>query len=448
MKRKKLPKKKHKGMMIYCNQCDRNFSWTSKEVDGKKTQPICKKSEKPFSSCNYPEKHVFKISVHIPNTKKGTKTKLLSANSYDEAVLEGIEFRNDFLNEITQVHQFDSRNQNRLVYLFDAQIAYADFYQDIGVPKHLKKNKKDTTSMLRALTLFNEAMEKNGVNKRIMRCDKIADVHVGHFHDYIEHYAPDTYNRLMNACKSFFKWAVSYYKLKVENPFDKVTRKTTVYNKETINKEEFEALLATLNRENGKIKELSKTGKRIRKNMYRPYLRSAFLLALHTGGRREEVVNLRWNMIKTDVKQNPYYIEVSNLKVERSKKTKGTGAEKNVAPKIIPITKSLLQILNELGYEEKKNSNDFIINPERDEKSTDWMMSILSRSFTHFFKLLDSDRVLNFKCLRKTYLTYLDQAVKEDTKSLSSHADQEVLKKHYIDEKVISTAVTSLEIFG
>ena len=44
-------------------------------------------------------------------------------------------------------------------------------------------------------------------------------------------------------------------------------------------------------------------------------------------------------------------------------------------------------------------------------------------------------------------ITYLDMAVKGDTKVLSSHSTNDVLKKHYIDEKIASTAIKNLSIF-
>ena len=37
--------------------------------------------------------------------------------------------------------------------------------------------------------------------------------------------------------------------------------------------------------------------------------------------------------------------------------------------------------------------------------------------------------------------------MKSDTKKLSSHATDEVLKKHYIDERIINSAIKNLKIF-
>ncbi|KAA1242656.1 hypothetical protein [Aquimarina sp. RZ0] len=180
--------------------------------------------------------------------------------------------------------------------------------------------------------------------------------------------------------------------------------------------------------------------------MYRPFLKDAFQLALHTGSRREELMRIKWSMIKEDNKGNPLYIEVPNLKVERSRQK--LGKTKSVAPKIIPVTKGLLKILQQLGYKKKKNTDHYMILPDREDQTIDWLVSILSRSFSHFSAQLDTQHHLQFKCLRKTYLSYLNKAMKNDTKSLSSHANQKVLDTHYIDLKIISKAVQDLQIFS
>jgi hypothetical protein len=57
-------------------------------------------------------------------------------------------------------------------------------------------------------------------------------------------------------------------------------------------------------------------------------------------------------------------------------------------------------------------------------------------------------RELQFKHLRKTYLTYLAMTMKDDTGFLSSHTSKEVLRRHYIDENVVLKAMKNVEIFN
>lgn len=54
------------------------------------------------------------------------------------------------------------------------------------------------------------------------------------------------------------------------------------------------------------------------------------------------------------------------------------------------------------------------------------MMDLTSKGFNHYFKQLKTDRKLIFKCLRKTYLTYLEIAMHGDAKLLSSHSTDDI----------------------
>ncbi len=181
-----------------------------------------------------------------------------------------------------------------------------------------------------------------------------------------------------------------------------------------------------------------------KRNMYRPYLKDGIRLGLHTGGRGEEVVQLKWNMIY-EKEGVPSYIMIANYKVERQK---GEGFNDNVKPKFFPITVSLKKTLYDMGYEIKKGKDEYLLHPDRDDISYKTIIDNISKGFTHFYKLLNTGRNIQFKHLRKTYLTHLRIALGDDTKELSSHASDEVLEKHYIDKRIVDKAVKELNIFG
>lgn len=153
---------------------------------------------------------------------------------------------------------------------------------------------------------------------------------------------------------------------------------------------------------------------------------------------------MKWNMI-VEKNGEPLYIAIRNLKIERQK---GEGYNENVAPKIIPITKSLKKLLYRMGYENKKGQNEYLLSPDRTNTSTYAIIDNLSKGFTHFYKLLNTGKNLQLTSLRKTYLTYLSATLQGDTKSLSSHATNDVLQKHYIDERIVGKGVKELEIFS
>ena len=168
--------------------------------------------------------------------------------------------------------------------------------------------------------------------------DRITDDHVGFYHTYLlkeKKYSSKTYNNKIAVLRSFFKWCIEKFDLNIYNPFEKVRARAVVVKKDTITQQEFKKLLEIISPENGHTTSGITQVKT--RNRYKPYLKDAIELALHTGGRREEVVDLTWNMI-TESNDEPIYITVRNLKIERQK---GEGFNENVAPKIIPVTKSL-----------------------------------------------------------------------------------------------------------
>ena len=91
--------------------------------------------------------------------------------------------------------------------------------------------------------------------------------------------------------------------------------------------------------------------------MYTPYLKDGFKLFLLTGGRREEVVDLRWSDIFITVNGVKFF-RIQNLKVVRNIK-------KDEVYKYIPINFDLFDLLLEMGYDEKKQTDDFILFPEK-----------------------------------------------------------------------------------
>lgn len=446
MKRKKLPTKKHKGLYIYCSECCKYFSWTQKserKSDGttEKKEPPCGNDNIKFSSCKSFEKHRYRSRVHIPGTTNKTTSRTYDVTQYKDAVIKAIEFADEFKSEIqsTQPKQMGKRH-----YLFDVQIQYIDFLDNIGVPEHqqVKRSERHIKEVQKSLILFNEALSKKRINKKTILFDRITDDHVGYFHTYLlkdKEYSSKTYNNKIGTLRSFFKWAIEKFQLQVYNPFDKVKRRTVSVTKDTITKKEFKELLEIISPENG----IASVGLKQTRNRYKPYLKDGIELALHTGGRREEVVELKWNMIK-DIDNEPTYIAVRNLKVERQV---GDGYNDNIAPKIIPITKSLKKLLYRMGYETKKGLDQYLLSPDRSETSTYAIMDNLSKGFSHFYQQLDTGRKLQLKSLRKTYLTYLSSALSGDAKSLSSHSTDDILQKHYIDEKVVNKAVKNLDIF-
>ncbi len=498
IKRKHIPNhSKQKGLVIHCYKCKKYYSWTKKEYfndEGKKVreQPTCGKDKVKFGHCKHPDRHKYYARIHVPG-KSGVKIgKALDVQTYSEAVIETINFKDELINvnfnknktkeneretnqvveketnqaekEIIQVEkeanqlkketsqvekestqknrEEEKSNETTFISLFTYQLKYIDFLENIGVPIHqrVERSKKHKEEIQKCLILFNESLSLNGVDKKTIEVEEINDNHIGDFHKYLlenKNYSNRTYNNKMGYVSGFFKWYQENHK-NIINPLDKVRSRSVKYQKDIITLDEFKNLLEKITPENG----MDYRAKQPR-NRYKPYLRDGIELALHTGGRREEITSMRWNMIKK-IKNKPSFIEVPNYKVE---KQLGDGFNDNVPPKIIPITKSLMKTLMRLGFTQYENSNNFILAPDRTGISDYAIMDNLSKGFSHFYNLLGTGRTLQLKSLRKTYLTFLNAALGGNTKGLSGHSSDEVLQKHYINESVINKAVSDLDFY-
>ena len=118
--------------------------------------------------------------------------------------------------------------------------------------------------------------------------------------------------------------------------------------------------------------------------------------------------------------------------------------------KYIPINIDLEEFLIEMGMNEKKNTNDFIFLPNR-TITTKIIMDRLSKSFTHYKKGAGIKKDFSLKNLRKTYITWVEQVMGNQTGILTSHSTKEVLEKFYLDPKVLSAVeegAMKIKIFG
>jgi integrase len=164
-----------------------------------------------------------------------------------------------------------------------------------------------------------------------------------------------------------------------------------------------------------------------------------FKLFLLTGGRREEVVDLKWSDIYSTTQGVKLFI-IDNKKVNRIKK------DAVVRKKYIGINADLEDFLIELGMNEKIGTDEYILYPDR-TCTTEKIMDDLSKGFTHYKEGAGITKNISLSNLRKTYLTWLHQILGDDTGLVSSHSNTQVLEKYYLDPKVLTAVeVSALKI--
>ncbi len=417
MKKITLPKNHITGLKIYCNKC-------------KRYNP----------KCRHIEELIYRLVVHIPGSKNLTRCKSLISRQYEDAVVESIDIIKGLKSNDYRVPQF--ANESREYTMIGAIIKYNQYLSGEYELKHLIKKVSEghRKESLRFIKLFCNVL-KSYHNFEIMRVRDVSVKDVSRFYESMEsHYGARTFNKCMISLKSFFNFLIEIEKVDMKNPFSVYNSKSVLSTiNETITKDEFERILGSIDSSDSLLKL---GGKGEVKNMYRDYLKLGFKLFLLTGGRREEVVDLRWSDIYYS--GDTYFFMIKNKKVERNQNIDGD------FNKYIPINSDLFDLLNEIGYEEKKTSKDFILCPDRNE-SVLTIMNTLSKSFTFYKNKSGVTKNISLKHLRKTYISWVNQVMGTDTRILTSHSTDGVLKEHYLDPTILDTiqkGMLNIKVFG
>jgi integrase len=368
------------------------------------------------------------VRIHISGTKNKKVTKVLKSRDYKDAVSEAILIEKELkANNYQKVKTSCSGNDYSIV---DAVIRYNQYlsgnYEFAQHVKDVSKGHKD--ECIRFCTYFCNSF-KGAKNIEITRIVDVTKNEVARFYLWANsHFGSEvSFNKCMGALKAFFKFLIDIEEINMKNPFESYTSKKKIKkNIETLTKDEFENIISAIDTANPIVKL---GGKGEKKNLYRFYLKDGFKLFLLTGGRREEVVDLKWSDILITIEGTKFF-KIDNKKVNRQK-----GSDAYV--KYLPINQDLFELLIKLGYNEKKTTSDFILFPERKVKSIT-IMNDLSKAFTHYKKEAGITKSISLKNLRKTYITWLRLAMGKDTGLLTSHGGEQVLLDHYIDSTILN----------
>jgi len=438
-----IPKSKRwKGLTVFCYRCKTNVS------------DSCKKTGKPLSQCQHGENHVFKVYVHVNGTSNQRKTKKLETRDLNEAIIQAIAFKNEIKGKANQINKIIEKradlkseiiSQNKPHLLVNALARYIGWLNNEGVPAHRVKIRSDEhiKDVERSFKVLVNSLNNNGYNLSSLTTEDINDEIVGHVYLHLEKrgMANRTFNKYLGYYTSFLKWYADEYNCPIRNYFERVNRKLLNPNPEAINQNEYAALLKQITKENG-LKEF-KNNKKPKRNLYRPWLADGIKLALETGRRREEIINLKWSNIHES--EGIKFIKVEDYKVNHIQK-RTTEKEKKYI--YIPVTEPLLKLLNELNYDKYQKTDNYILAPDINIQRNRVMSDTLSRGFTHFYNQLNTERKLTFKSLRKAYITNLEIFMGGgNTKSITGHSENQVIEKNYIDKKEIAKAAHGFNVF-
>lgn len=439
------PGKKWKGLNVFCYRCKTNVT-------------ECKEVRKPLPQCPFGAKHVFKVYVHVPGTDNGRKTKKLQTRDINEAIKQAIDFekqvKSNFQKESktkepkkVNIETANPISQSTPSLVLHSMARYVGWLNNEGVPYHRRKERSQEhiRDVERSFLIAKECWQESGRDMDTTTVEDINDEMVGEIYEYLlnqKHYSNRSLNKHLGYYTSWLKWYTEEYKLPIRNWFESVRRKKINPNPEIISEKEYQNTLNEIKPENG-IKDY-KHGKKPIRNLYRSWLKDGIQLAMETGRRREEVINLRFSDI-LESESGEKLIKVEDYKTNR---IQGRQTEEEKKYIYIPVTKSLNNLLLELGYEERKNSTNFILAPDIEVKRNKIMCDVLSRGFTHFYDRVGTGKKLSFKSLRKTYITNLSIFMGGNAKAITGHSDDSVVERHYLNKQALANAAQNFEVFS
>ncbi len=420
MRKLTVPHNPHKGLKIFCRTC---------RIDNPK--------------CKHFDRQVFRVRIHIPGNSKSIRTKFLVADNYNNAVAECVDFERELKSNGYERMAVTFSQTSTDYNIGDAVIKYREYMSGKSKFAHLKKNvsEEHIDECVRYCKKFVENLSLTKNLKRTRPTDVLTE-DVSNFYLWAEeNYSSKTFNKCFIAVRAFFEFLIEIENINMKNPFRKfVPKSVTPSSIDIITEDEFNQVLAAVDTFNPFI---ILGGKGEKKNLYKPYLKDGFKLFLLTGGRREEVVDLKWSDIYSTPQGVKLFI-IDNLKVKRMKKNN------KECKKYIGINVDLEDFLIELGMNEKIGTDEYILYPNR-TSTTKTIMTDLSRGFSHYKEGAGIKKDISLSNLRKTYLTWHHQVLGDDTGLVSSHSTTQVLEKYYLDPKVLTAVEISalkVRVFG
>jgi len=354
---KRLDYKPVSGLQIVCNKCCRAIH----------------KSLEQYRDCKHPlESQAYKIVLPDPFNPGKRRTKNLTTKNLNKAIIELVQFKEELstpakivvpVNEVISIPVIETIPDIRKpMLLLDCLKMYIDFKNNVNVPIHKQRNltRKYMNDIKLSFSKFIEFLKASGINVSIFSVSEINDNVVGDYFKYLtdSKYSADTFNHHILNLKMFFTF-LNTKGYGLENPFAGIRRKPVRHNPQTINAKDFYALLDVISPIDSKI--LIGQKRQELKEYYREWLPSYIRLAAFTGRRRTEITQMKWNKIVCDDNDVPVYIESPDFKVNQ---LQNNDDENNWKLIYVPIIEELRELLYELGYDQNKGKDEFIIAPE------------------------------------------------------------------------------------
>lgn len=428
-----IPKTKGKqGLRVFCGACNRCV------------KDKCPKTNEDLNKCTNSSTHRYKVFTKDPKTG-GERTHNIKTRNLAEAKQEADTFfkevKEGSQKPIIYLHNADASDKPLL--LMHAVSKYLAFLEDVDVPHHKKRHRgnKYLSCLNKSFTYLLDCLHANHDLKTFTIADFLDDKIVGEICFALENsktFGKTTFNRRIKYYAAFEAW-LKKFNYPFKDLFGEVKRKPIKSKKAAISENEFVLLLKQITPENG-IKIVNYKRKK-RENHYRPWIKNGFKIALETGGRRPGVIFLKYKDI-IEKNGEPRILIMEDTKINNQFKL--TGEDKKYL--IIPVSKGLKELLNELEYAKYIGTDRYLLAPQIPENKRESMLSILTKAFTHYYKQLNTGEHLTLYACRRANIT-VEYINRDPNVKPIHHPDLKVEIDHYINERMVAEANVGFEVF-
>ena len=292
---------------------------------------------------------------------------------------------------------------------------------------------KTISNYQRALERFHKCLIENHFEPQLIRISEVNEKHKYSWANEV--YSWDISTTAREAYISDIRTFLNWCKDKAEGKVRKRKNQPKKGDKTVTTIKDFEKMTSLITPENGMGIDgyrTLKSGEKVqkKKNYYRSWLKDTFWLSLLLGGRGDEITNFTWNEIKRKEYDGSfvYWIELEDHKVE--------DADDN----IIPIYDKTYEILKGLGLEEKIGSNEYVVAPEIEKRST--MRNFLGKAWKWYWQdVAKLDPNIKWKSLRSTNITLSNILTGDKAKYFKKHTQADTERIHYMNAQVAAASM-------
>ncbi len=305
--------------------------------------------------------------------------------------------------------------------LIDCQKYYLDYLNNdpriVPISQRKKRSPKYVQETQKRIRDFNNVLRDKGINPAAANVN-IPSRWADYFYEYLTEkgYSNKTFNHYIGAMNGFYSFMVKKG-LAEENHFEDVTKRKSSKDNRVLDDQELTNLIKVIKPIYGK----SFDGR----NYYDDELEFAIRLALWTGGRGEELFELKGENLQGDFWRIRKSKESNRAQEEWSTTEEAEFREEYV-------TEDCKEYLEERGL---PGPNEYFIKPEWKNRKS--LQDKYSRAFSHFWSLSENEEKKVWKHLRKTFFTRKAILMEEFGRYLPSHKSQDTLNGHYINQKEI-----------